>query len=98
MTEDLALLLNFGVLGLRWLANVEVCTRAEFVNREQVNWWLLYLWLISCVSFTAIAVGRFAHFASALNFVNPRVALWALALNFAAPLLKKWGGRAAPSD
>jgi transmembrane protein TMEM174 (potassium channel) len=31
-------LLSFGVLGLRWLANVEVRTRAEFVNREYVNW------------------------------------------------------------
>ena len=33
--------LSFGVLGLRWLSNVEVRTRAEYVNREYVNWWLL---------------------------------------------------------
>jgi uncharacterized membrane protein len=54
-------LLSFGVLGLRWLANVEVRTRAEFVNREYVNWWLLYL-----VPFTTIVVGRFGHFAPAI--------------------------------
>jgi uncharacterized membrane protein len=58
--------LSFGVLGLRWLANVEVRTRAEFVNREYVNWWLLYLLLITCVPFTTIVVGRFAHFAPAI--------------------------------
>jgi uncharacterized membrane protein len=59
-------LLSFGVLGLRWLANVEVRSRAEFVNREYVNWWLLYLLLITCVPFTTIVVGRFAHFAPAI--------------------------------
>ncbi len=58
--------LSFGVLGLRWLSNVEMRTRAEYVNREYVNWWLLYLFLITCVPFTTIVVGRFAHFAPAI--------------------------------
>src|ERR1700709_2277227 len=39
-------MLSFGVLGLRWLSNVEVRTRAEYLNREYVNWWLLYHFLI----------------------------------------------------
>jgi len=59
-------LLSFGVLGLRWLSNVELRTRAEFVNREYVNWWLLYLLLITGVPFTTIVVGRFAHFPPAI--------------------------------
>jgi len=58
--------LSFGVLGLRWLANVEMRTRAEYVNREYVNWWLLYHLLITCVPFTTIVVGRFAHLAPAI--------------------------------
>jgi len=58
--------LSFGVLGLRWLANIEVRTRAEYVNREYVNWWLLYHFLITCVPFTTIVVGNFAHFAPAI--------------------------------
>ena len=58
--------LSFGVLGLRWLANVEVRTRAEFVNREYVNWWLVYLLLITCVPFSTIVVGRFGHLAPAI--------------------------------
>jgi uncharacterized membrane protein len=44
--------LSFGVLGLRWLSNVEVRSRAEYVNREYVNRWLLYHFLITCVPFT----------------------------------------------
>jgi uncharacterized membrane protein len=54
-------LLSFGVLGLRWISNVEVRTRAEYVSREYVNWWLLYLLLITCVPFTTMVVGRYAH-------------------------------------
>jgi uncharacterized membrane protein len=59
-------LLSFGVLGLRWLANIELRSKAEYVNREYVNWWLLYLLLITCVPFSTIVVGRFAHFAPAI--------------------------------
>src|ERR1700761_6163641 len=59
-------LLSFGVLGLRWLSNIEMRTRAEYVDREYVNWWLLYQFLITCVPFTTIVVGRFAHFPPAI--------------------------------
>src|SRR5579884_917587 len=50
--------LSFGVLGLRWLSNIQIRSRAEFVGRDYVNWWLLYLFLITCVPFTTIVVGR----------------------------------------
>ena len=43
--------LSFGVLGLCWLSNIEARSRAEYVNREYVNWWLFYLLLITCVPF-----------------------------------------------
>ena len=46
---------------LRWLANLEFRTSAEYVNRKYVNWWLFYLLLITCVPFSTIVVGRFAH-------------------------------------
>jgi uncharacterized membrane protein len=57
--------LSFGVLGLRWIANIEIRTRAEYVSREYVNWWLLYQLLITCVPFTTIVVGTYGHFAPA---------------------------------
>jgi uncharacterized membrane protein len=62
----LPFVLNFGVLGLRWLANIEVRSRAEYVDREYVNWWLLYLLLITCVPFSTIVVVRFAHLPPAI--------------------------------
>jgi uncharacterized membrane protein len=62
----LPFVLSFGVLGLRWLANIEVRSRAEYVDREYVNWWLLYLLLITGVPFSTIVVGRFAHLPPAI--------------------------------
>ncbi|HLG80110.1 MAG TPA: TMEM175 family protein [Bradyrhizobium sp.] len=59
-------LLSFGVLGLRWLSNIQVRSHAETVGREYVNWWLLYLLLITCVPFTTIVVGRYAFLAPAI--------------------------------
>jgi uncharacterized membrane protein len=58
--------LSFGVLGLRWLANLEVRSRAEQLDREYVNWWLLYLLLITCVPFSTIVVGRYGNLAPAI--------------------------------
>jgi uncharacterized membrane protein len=70
--------LSFGVLGLRWLSNIEVRSRGEFVSREYANWWLLYHLLITCVPFTAIVVGRFGHFAPAIWLYAGQTLLMAL--------------------
>jgi uncharacterized membrane protein len=59
-------LLSFGVLGMRWLSNVEVRSRAEFVSRQYANWWLLYLLLITCVPLSTMVVGRYAHLPAAI--------------------------------
>lgn len=59
-------LISFGVLGLRWLSNIQIRSPAEFVGREYVNWWLLYLLLITCVPFSTILVGRYAYLAPAI--------------------------------
>jgi len=58
--------LSFGVLGLRWLASVQIRSRADYFNREYVNWWLAYLLLITFVPFTTLAVGRYVRFAPAI--------------------------------
>jgi uncharacterized membrane protein len=57
--------LSFGVLGLRWLSNIQVRSHREVVGREYVNWWLLYLLLVTCVPLTTIIVGRFGNLAPA---------------------------------
>ena len=58
--------LSFAVLGLRWLASIEIRSRAEFYNRAYVNSWLFYLLLITCVPFSTIVVGRYASLAPAI--------------------------------
>ena len=57
---------SFGVLGLRWLANIQVRSRAEHVDREYVKWWLLYHLLITCVPFSTMVVGRYARLAPSI--------------------------------
>lgn len=59
-------LLSFAVLGLRWIASIQIRNRAEYFNREYVNWWLFYLLLITFVPFSTIVVGRYASFAPAV--------------------------------
>jgi uncharacterized membrane protein len=70
--------LSFGVLGLRWLASVQIRTRAEAFNREYVNWWLFYLLLITFVPFSTIAVGRYANLAPAIWLYAGHILLIAL--------------------
>jgi uncharacterized membrane protein len=59
-------LLSFTVLGLRWLASIQTRSRAEYVDREYVNWWLSYLLLITFVPFSTIVLGRYASLAPAI--------------------------------
>jgi uncharacterized membrane protein len=59
-------LLSFTVLGLRWLASIQIRSGAESFNREYVNWWLFYLLLITFVPFSTIVVGRYAPLAPAI--------------------------------
>jgi len=83
--------LSFGVLGLRWLANIQLRTRAEYVNREYVNWWLLYLLLITCMPFSTMVVGRFAHLAPAIWLYAGHtllISLVGLRLTFITPHLE----------
>jgi len=49
-------LLSFTVLGLRWLASIQIRSGAESFNREYVNWWLFYLLLIALISMRMVAL------------------------------------------
>jgi len=65
-TKFFPYVLSFLVLGLRWLANVQLRTSSEWFGREYAMWWLFYLLLITCVPFTTMVVGRFVMFAPAI--------------------------------
>jgi len=67
--------LSFYVLGSTWLANVKLRSKGEFLGRQYVSWWLLYLLLATCLPFSTSVVGRFARLAPAV---------WLYCLNMAA--------------
>lgn len=72
-------LLSFLVLGMRWLAGVQVRIRAEHLGGSYVRWWIFYLLLITCVPFTTNVVGRYASFAPAIWLYAGNTALIAIA-------------------
>jgi len=72
-------LLSFLVLGLRWLSNVQVRSKAEQVGRGYFRWWLVYLLLVTCVPFSTLVVGRFPNLAPAIWLYAGNTALIALA-------------------
>src|SRR5262245_4329349 len=51
--------LSFGVLGLRWLSNVQLRHKAEHVDRSYAVWWLFYHLLVTCVPFTTMVISRY---------------------------------------
>jgi len=67
--------LSFYVLGSTWLANIKLRSRGEFLSRQYVSWWLLYLLLVTCLPFSTAVVGRFSHLAPSV---------WLYSLNMAA--------------
>jgi uncharacterized membrane protein len=70
--------LSFIVLGLRWIAGVQLRSKAELLGGAYIRWWLLYLLLITCVPFTTILVGRFGVFAPAIWVYAGNTALIAI--------------------
>jgi uncharacterized membrane protein len=59
-------LISFFVLGLRWMSNVQIVSKAERVSAQYARWWLVSLFLITCVPFTTIVLGRFPREAPAI--------------------------------
>ena len=78
MPKVLPYFLSFWVLGLRWLSTVQVRTKDEYMNADYVRWWLGYLFLITCVPFTTILVGRYASLAPAVWLYAANTGLLAL--------------------
>jgi uncharacterized membrane protein len=70
---------SFMLLGLRWLALVDVRSRAENLGGPYIRWWLAYLMLISCVPFSTMVVGRHASLAPAIWLYCGNTALIAIA-------------------
>lgn len=66
------------MLGLRWLAGVQVRSRAEFLGGAYIRWWQFHLLLVTCVPFTTIVVGRYVSLAPAIWLYAGNTALLAV--------------------
>ena len=51
--------LSFGVLGLRWLANVQMRHKAEYVDRSYGMWWMAYHLMVTCLPFSTMVISRY---------------------------------------
>ncbi|RBP00790.1 uncharacterized protein DUF1211 [Roseiarcus fermentans] len=58
--------LSFWVLGERWLALIQVRASDRDDGFGYGRWWLLYLFLVTCVPFTSSVVGRYTSLAPAI--------------------------------
>lgn len=67
LTQKVALYaLSFYVLGSTWLASTKVRATDRPLGKTFGFWWLLYLFLATCIPFSTTLVGRFAHLAPAV--------------------------------
>jgi uncharacterized membrane protein len=66
--------LSFYVLGSIWLAATRLRTRAEFVDKAYVSWWLLQLLLATCLPFSSSVIGRFASHAPSIWLYSANLA------------------------
>jgi uncharacterized membrane protein len=70
--------LSFWVLGARWLALIQSRRADRDYAAGYGRLWLAYLFLVTCVPFTTIAVGRYASLAPAIWFYAGNLGLISL--------------------
>jgi uncharacterized membrane protein len=71
-------LVSFYVLGVRWLASIQIRTRVEYYSHAYIRWWLCYLMFITAIPFSTTVVGQYASYAPAIWLYAGNTALIAL--------------------
>jgi uncharacterized membrane protein len=62
-TQFLAYAISFFVLARRWMGLAKLAGRIETVTDRFAAWSLTHLFLVACIPFSTMLVGRFAQFA-----------------------------------
>ena len=62
----MAYVLSFIVLGLRWLGLARAAESAETASLSYARWTLVHLFLVTCVPFSTMVVGRHGNLAPAV--------------------------------
>lgn len=65
-TQFLVYVISFLVLGLRWMSLSKLSGPQETVDDRYVQWALAHLFLVTCIPFSTMVVGRYGAFAPAI--------------------------------
>lgn len=65
-TQFLVYAISFLVLGLRWASLAQAAAPHETVGDRTLRWSLLHLFLITCIPFSTMVVGRYGDLAPAI--------------------------------
>ena len=70
--------ITFFVVGLRWMGNSKLAAGRETVTEQFARWTLLHLFLITCMPFSTMMIGRFDDYALSVWIYAANMALAAL--------------------
>ena len=74
-SKFLVYLITFFVVGLRWLGNSRLAAGQETVTETFARWTLLHLFLITCLPFSTMLIGRYDDLAPAVWIYAANMAL-----------------------
>lgn len=77
-SKFLVYLITFFVVGLRWIGNSKLAAGRETVTEQFARWTLLHLFLITCMPFSTMMIGRFDDYALSVWIYAANMALAAL--------------------
>jgi uncharacterized membrane protein len=77
-SKFLVYLITFFVVGLRWLGNSRLAAGQETVTGQFARWTLLHLFLITCLPFSTMLIGRYDDLAPAVWIYAANMAFAAL--------------------
>jgi len=65
-TQFLAYAISFFVLGRRWMALAKLGARTDTISDRVAVWSLVHLFLVACIPFSTMLVGRYGEFAPSI--------------------------------
>jgi len=65
-SKFLVYVITFFVVGLRWLGNSKLASGEDIVTGQFARWTLLHLFLITCLPFSTMLIGRYSELAPAV--------------------------------
>ncbi|HWV51441.1 TMEM175 family protein [Pseudorhodoplanes sp.] len=77
-SKFLVYLITFFVVGLRWFSSSRLAAGQETVTGQFARWTLLHLFLITCLPFSTMLIGRYAELAPSVWIYAANMALAAL--------------------